>query len=210
MAIVNGPLFSLDASGAIGKAIVYTKWKGRNVVREYVTPANPNTIPQRARRQMVAILNIFWKQATLAEQNSWLDIAVARSISTFNAFTSYNLDQMTNGDPVTVDRDATPSTPTAVDILTGTGGVNRIDIEIVGLAISPSQRFAISMTLGTTPPVAGLSQIVATAPVSTTPQFVSITGIPAGTYSLRAFTLTDDGAYSLTGVTETSIVVTGL
>lgn len=41
MAKVTGPLFSLDARNAIGKAIVYSYWKGVNYVRSRVIPKNP-------------------------------------------------------------------------------------------------------------------------------------------------------------------------
>jgi len=40
---VEGPLFSLSASGQVGKAIVYGSWKGRHTVRGYVKPANPQS-----------------------------------------------------------------------------------------------------------------------------------------------------------------------
>lgn len=46
MARVTGALFSMDASGQIGKALVYSKWKGRGYVREYVIPENPQTAKQ--------------------------------------------------------------------------------------------------------------------------------------------------------------------
>lgn len=43
MAKVEGPLFSLEARGAVGKALVFFPWKGRHVVRGYVKPANPQS-----------------------------------------------------------------------------------------------------------------------------------------------------------------------
>ena len=43
MAKVNGPLFSLDARGQLGKALVYAIWKGLNYARKYVIPFNPKT-----------------------------------------------------------------------------------------------------------------------------------------------------------------------
>ena len=46
MAKLYGPLFSLDARGKLGKALVYSIWKGLNYVRKYVIPANPNTAAQ--------------------------------------------------------------------------------------------------------------------------------------------------------------------
>jgi hypothetical protein len=38
---VTGPLYSLSASGTIGKAMVHFGWKGLNVVREWLKPSNP-------------------------------------------------------------------------------------------------------------------------------------------------------------------------
>ena len=43
---VEGPLFSLEARGQVGKALVYFPWKGRHVVRGYVSPANPKSALQ--------------------------------------------------------------------------------------------------------------------------------------------------------------------
>ena len=47
---VSGPLFSMTASGAIGKAMVFFGWKGLNVVRQFVTPANPMSADQGDQR----------------------------------------------------------------------------------------------------------------------------------------------------------------
>ncbi|GAI72085.1 unnamed protein product [marine sediment metagenome] len=50
MAKLKGPLFSLGASQQLGKTLVYFAWKGLNVVREYVVPANPKTALQQTQR----------------------------------------------------------------------------------------------------------------------------------------------------------------
>ncbi len=50
MAKLKAPLLSFGASGAIAKAIVYFPWKGLNVAREYVIPANPKTTLQTTQR----------------------------------------------------------------------------------------------------------------------------------------------------------------
>jgi hypothetical protein len=41
MAKVTGPLMSMSASGKLADALVFFGWKGRNVVRGFVVPANP-------------------------------------------------------------------------------------------------------------------------------------------------------------------------
>jgi len=53
MAKVTGHLFSISARGKLGKAIVYSFWKGTNVVREYLKPANPQTGDQGDRRTIL-------------------------------------------------------------------------------------------------------------------------------------------------------------
>lgn len=50
MAKVNAPLFSFNASGQLAKSLVYGGWKGLDVVRSYVIPANPKTAAQVTQR----------------------------------------------------------------------------------------------------------------------------------------------------------------
>lgn len=56
MAKVTGPLMSMDASGKFGDALVFGKWKGRNVVRQYTRPANPQTELQTDTRNALRVL----------------------------------------------------------------------------------------------------------------------------------------------------------
>ena len=46
MAKVTAPLLSFGGLGTIGKVAVYSKWKGRPYVRQYVIPGNPKTAGQ--------------------------------------------------------------------------------------------------------------------------------------------------------------------
>jgi hypothetical protein len=65
MAKVRAPLFSFGASGKLAKSLVYFGWKGLNVVRSYVVPANPNTIAQQTQRNYLkaAVAKIHTLQA---------------------------------------------------------------------------------------------------------------------------------------------------
>lgn len=53
MAKLKAPLLSMGASGQLGKTLVFFPWKGLNVAREYVTPANPKTALQVTQRGFV-------------------------------------------------------------------------------------------------------------------------------------------------------------
>lgn len=92
MAIVKGPLLSLDARGQIGQALVYLGWKGLKTVRQYVIPANPQTADQVTQRGLLTDTVAAWKNyftgptARVAwDRSALLD---ARPMSGFNIFTS--------------------------------------------------------------------------------------------------------------------------
>ena len=50
MAKLKAPLLSLGAAGQLGKALVFFGWKGLDVVREYIIPANPRSTLQTTQR----------------------------------------------------------------------------------------------------------------------------------------------------------------
>lgn len=56
MAKVEGPLFSLEARGKIGDAMVFFPWKGRHAVRRWLKPTNPRDVDQQIIRQKLASL----------------------------------------------------------------------------------------------------------------------------------------------------------
>lgn len=53
MAKVTGPLMSMSASGKLGDAIVFSIWKGVAYVRQFVIPANPQSVGQGDQRVIV-------------------------------------------------------------------------------------------------------------------------------------------------------------
>jgi hypothetical protein len=53
MAKVTGPLFSIEARGKIADAMVHFPWKGLNVVRGWVMPANKKSADQGDVRLMI-------------------------------------------------------------------------------------------------------------------------------------------------------------
>jgi len=86
VAKVKAPLFSLGAAGQIGKSLVYFAWKGLNVVREHVTPSNPQTAPQTTHRAIMtaAVAMVHTAQAdpthplTSADQVAYSALAQAK------------------------------------------------------------------------------------------------------------------------------------
>ena len=68
MAKTTGPLFSMDASGKFGGALVFGKWKGRNVVRQLVTPSNPQSTNQEASRNAMRTMAEIQRQMNLTAE----------------------------------------------------------------------------------------------------------------------------------------------
>lgn len=68
MAKVTGPLMSMDARGGFAGAIVFSAWKGRNTVRQLVTPANPKSQAQEDARNAIRVLGAGQRWANLTAE----------------------------------------------------------------------------------------------------------------------------------------------
>jgi len=90
MVRVQGPMFSFGASGTIGKAATFSRWKGRFYVRERIIPANPKSANQTGMRAMMKFLSQMWSSIVSADQESWEDLADAQAVSNFNAYIQFN------------------------------------------------------------------------------------------------------------------------
>jgi len=91
MAKLKAPLMSLGASGQLGKALVFFPWKGLNVVREHVVPANPKTTLQTAQRARLtaAVLDVHQAQGTSPPLDATDVTAYALLASTIKAATTW-------------------------------------------------------------------------------------------------------------------------
>jgi hypothetical protein len=68
MAKVNGPLMSMQASGAFASTMVFANRKGQNVVRQLVIPANPQSAGQETARNIVRVCGAGQKFANLTAE----------------------------------------------------------------------------------------------------------------------------------------------
>lgn len=91
MAKWTSPLFS-DIRNKLGDNVVFSMWKGRQYMRSYVKPANPQTDAQTANRaHHAAIVEMYQNnvKGTPAHVTAWNAEALAALISGFNRFVSY-------------------------------------------------------------------------------------------------------------------------
>lgn len=85
MALVKAPLFGLDASGAIGDSIVFSKWRGRNYVRILTIPANPKSGLQTGMRTVFGYITKNYSALSNALKAEWETEATADNITGLNA-----------------------------------------------------------------------------------------------------------------------------
>ncbi len=138
MALVTAPLLSMDASGAVAGAIVFSKWKGRNYVRALVKPSNPNSGGQVGVRAAFKFLSQQWKNIAPTDQATWEAIAEAASFLPFNAYQQNGL--LRNRNFLGLSQAYPPTLTLAVDAIntfTATAGVRQItialnDVDITG------------------------------------------------------------------------------
>jgi hypothetical protein len=94
MAKVTGPLLSLDASGSVANTMTFSRWKGRNYVRQRVIPTYTNSATQAKIRQLISDASIAWKSndtvgaVTIdsAYKTAYEVAAAGQAISGFNLF----------------------------------------------------------------------------------------------------------------------------
>ena len=149
MVKVYGPMMSLDASGSLADTITFSKWKGRNYVRERVVPSNPKTGAQMGRRAMFAFLTQNWADLLTAEKATWQDLADEIVASTFNAYLKTNMERWHNflspGQDLPIDGAGTGSDRA---LTTATWEENRIKLDSTATTLNENWGFIIYATDG--------------------------------------------------------------
>lgn len=208
MAIVKGPGFSLDASGSLADAIVFSKWKGRNYIRQLVTPANPRSGAQTGFRASMAFLAKNWSGLTAPEQATWEERAADMIVSPFNAFTSYNQKRWRNFlTPSKEDPAAEASTPATAPTGAAVAGVRMATITLTDSGTAPDWGYILfrDLTTGFTP---ALSNAIALMLWDVAGATVYVdTPLDPDTYYYRSRGFNDDGIAGALDV-EFSVIIT--
>lgn len=85
MATTKAPLFGLDASGTLGGAIVFSKWRGRTYVRRHAIPSNPRSGLQVGMRAILKFITQIWGSLGSTVQDDWTELAAPDNITLLNA-----------------------------------------------------------------------------------------------------------------------------
>jgi hypothetical protein len=89
MTRVEGPMFSVTASGTFADILVYSSWKGLPYVRSRVIPMNPQTASQTSIRDtLTAGVSAYQNVASVpaASKLSWDYYAEGMGMSGFNRY----------------------------------------------------------------------------------------------------------------------------
>lgn len=90
MAVVKGPLLSMDASGQIAKTQVYGSWKGIAYSRRYVVPSNPRSTDQTLTRNCFKFLNALYQVSPSDFRAPWAEAVKGRPLTDRNLFIQKN------------------------------------------------------------------------------------------------------------------------
>jgi len=207
MVKVSAPVLSLDASGSIGGAMVFSKWKGRNYVRSLVIPANPKSGGQVGVRAMFKYLAQFWASLTAPNQATWESRADDSVISPFNAFMSYNQSRWRNFDTPSAE-DPAAEIATAPSLCTGvaTPGVRSMVVAITHGANAADMGMCIFRSLTDTFALTW-DKCIAVVPVdgSGDAEFID-TPLVADTYYYNSIGFMDDGTKGADGTEFNGVI----
>ena len=205
MVKVYGPMMSLDASGTIGKCITFSKWKGRNYVRERVIPSNPKSPAQTGRRGMFKFLSQGWAGLGAVNKATWDDLADQIVCPNFNAYVKEGMTGWHNFLSPSQDTPATRvGTPSDNDITAAVWEENRIKITVAGTALGDSWGKVLFASLGAvfTPSVGNgilvvYDTTIASHDIFWTPPSVAV-------WFINIMTFSDDGVLSAAGTEATA------
>lgn len=207
MAKVTGPLFSMSASGTVGKTIVYSVWKGRAYVRERVIPTNPRSAMQLGVRAMMSFLAQAWAGLIAGEKDDYDAGALSKSISAFNEYMSQNLSRWQNFNSPSKNWPAEEtSTPLTVTTQTLTGGVGNVTIELTPSGATAIWGFLIFRSTAEITAPSWANCIAAIDANGASAVTYVDSPLDAGTYHYRSAAFNDDGILGTVKADGTAVV----
>lgn len=200
MVKVYGPMMSLDASGTIGKAITFSKWKGRNYARERVIPANPKSGAQTGRRAMFKFLTQAWDALTDGDKATWQPLADQLVALTFNAYVAEGMEGWHN---FLTPAMATPATrigtPSDNALTAAVWEENRIKLSLAGSALGDAWGIVIfAKEGGAVTPAVG-NAIVTDPDTTIAAHDIFWTPPTVATWHFDSIAFADDGAQAAAG-----------
>jgi hypothetical protein len=164
MVRVKGPMFSLSASGTIGKTATFSNWKGRDYVRRHAIPSNPRSGLQVGVRSVFGFISQDYKNLLPAQKADWAGIAANTDITPLNAQQATDVDRARRN--LGWQQDLTAVNPASIDAPTAGAAAAQPKTLIVTwtdpAANKPDYCYAIysSTVTGFTPDISNLIAVV--------------------------------------------------
>lgn len=100
MSKARGPLLSVDATGKIGKSLIFFNWKGIHRVKQYKKPVQPDTQSQLDKRDIMKKGVQRWQWLLQLIKSFWNDAVknIQKVMSGYNYFLSEYLNSMLVGE----------------------------------------------------------------------------------------------------------------
>lgn len=196
----------MDASGSLGRSIVFSKWKGRNYVRRHVVPNNPQAALQVATRAVFKFLSEYWVALEAGQQASWAALAAASNISPFNAYIANGMNRNSQLKGPSAEYPATeegtsPSAPTLVI----TGGTRNAQVAITEGANAADWGYFLYRKTGSAP--AGLvSELIAIVGKAAETDYYSDSPLSPATYHYKAKGLMATGLFGALSAGASGVV----
>ncbi len=195
MAKVNMPLLGVSASGTIGKAVTFGRWRGVNYARQRVIPANPRTNAQQSQRTLVRFVTNAWQRLPVLSQDAFIAAARNTHMTGYNLFSKRNLISLqgaTNASGVVVSPGMGGSIPlTSINASGGTGTID-VSCEAGYVPSGYTLQRVVFVSWRDVNPQTGLIERFWVGEDTASPYSYQFSGLSAGTYHVSAFTVSLD------------------
>ncbi len=207
MVLVNGPMFSLGASGTIGDTLVFSIWKGRAYVRQRVIPTNPKSASQTGMRAMWSFLSKQWTNLFSPDQATFDADAESKSISPFNSYMAMNMDRWKNYlPPAQTFVPAEASAATAIATMTLNGGEAHVNVEVTPAESSDVWGIEIYRDLAEITDANNSNCVYILEGNGNSMVEFNDTGLDPGTYHYRSAVINTDGIRGAVKADATAVV----
>lgn len=140
MAKTKNALYSLDASGAFAKLVIYSKTNGRKYAKKYSVSADKKSLAQLRQRFLYKVASLEWHELTPEQKILYNENAKLKQLTGYNLFISEFLSTNTMDDVIAAMPDATATQRGLLEMVgdfSGTGSapvVNPRNTSTVGLS----------------------------------------------------------------------------
>lgn len=182
MAKPVAPLLSFSASGTIAKTQVYSSWRGRQYVRRYAIPSNPNTMGQQQTREVFAWLQAVWKASPTDFQAPWNGFIKGRPLTARNALTMFNVPVLRSGSTL-ADMIASPGSAAGIAAasMTTTPGSGSLTVAVTAPALPTGWTITemVACAIKDQDPHSGLEYAITIGSDSSSPYSIVLSGLTA-------------------------------